>query len=66
VKVLGYVENLSAVYEQCLTTGALIYPGGGTCIKVSESLLRGPGSASNPISRSVASLRTGGSLETAS
>lgn len=41
VKVLGFVDDLSALYEQCLATVAPIYSGSGTCIKVPESLLRG-------------------------
>lgn len=41
VEVLGFVEELSRLYERCLMTVAPVYAGGGTCIKVIESLLYG-------------------------
>ncbi len=41
VKVLGFVDDLEALYESCLMTVAPVYSGSGTCIKVIESLLRG-------------------------
>ncbi len=39
VEVLGFVEDLDALYEQCLMTVAPVYSGGGTSIKVIQSLL---------------------------
>ena len=41
VEVLGFVDDLEALYERCLMTVAPVYSGSGTCIKVIESLMRG-------------------------
>lgn len=38
VRLLGFVENLEALYESCLATVVSVYAGGGTCIKTLESL----------------------------
>lgn len=41
VKVLGYVEDLVSVYENCLASVVPVDSGGGTCIKTLESLAYG-------------------------
>lgn len=41
VELLGYVDDLEPEYARCLFTVAPVYWGGGTKIKVLESLLRG-------------------------
>lgn len=38
VKMLGFVDDLGAVYEKCLAAIVPIYSGGGTCIKTIEAL----------------------------
>lgn len=38
VKVMGFVEDLEAMYQDCLCSVVSIYSGGGTCIKTLESL----------------------------
>ena len=41
VKVLGYVEDLLQLYENCLASVVPVDSGGGTCIKTLESLAYG-------------------------
>lgn len=41
VKVLGYVEDLVPIYEDCLASVVPVDSGGGTCIKTLESLAYG-------------------------
>ena len=41
VKVLGFVDDLDALYEESLAVVAPIFSGSGTCIKVQEAMLRG-------------------------
>ena len=41
VKVLGYVEDLVPIYENCLASVVPVDSGGGTCIKTLESLAYG-------------------------
>ena len=38
VKEMGFVENLEAMYQDCLAAVVPIFSGGGTCIKTLESL----------------------------
>jgi glycosyltransferase involved in cell wall biosynthesis len=38
VKEMGFVDNLEAMYQDCLAAVVPIYSGGGTCIKTLESL----------------------------
>lgn len=38
VKLLGFVEDLERIYQECLCSVVSIYAGGGTCIKTLESL----------------------------
>ena len=38
VIIMGFVENLEKMYQNCLATVVPIYTGGGTCIKTIESM----------------------------
>jgi len=41
VRILGFVDDIEAVYRNCLFSVAPIYAGSGTCIKVLESMRLG-------------------------
>lgn len=38
VRIMGFVNNLEIMYQNCLATIVPIYSGGGTCIKTIESM----------------------------
>lgn len=48
VEVLGYVEDISALYQNCMASVVPVLSGGGTCIKTLESMLHAKICVSTP------------------